>query len=892
MFRLRGYQTRCLEALESYLELASQVGAKTAFVLQTERPYRSVSKLPALPYVCLRVPTGGGKTVMAAHSVGIAASRWTRQDRAVCLWLVPSNAIREQTLSHLRTIGDPYRDALMSRFPGPVTVMDLAEALHVQRASLDGATVIIVATLAALRQEDTEGLRVYRQNGALQHHFEGLASDLFTHLEKHANGVPVASLENVLRLRRPIVIMDEAHNARTELSFDTLARFAPSCVIEFTATPETINDPERKRFASNVLAHVSAAELKAEEMIKLPVRLFTRTDWSDAVGDALSKQRELEQLARSECLATGERIRPIVLFQAQNRREGLDTVVPEALKQALTDDFHVAPEQIAVETGTTRDLDGVDINDPDCPIRYVITVQALREGWDCPSAYVLCSIAEQASPRAVEQLLGRVLRMPSACRKQHAELNVAYAFVVSNSFAAAAANLKDALVEAGFQKLEAELLIQPGVPTQTNLLYASPTNPVRMFVPQAPVRESVGALRADVSGLFTFDYESMTLVITGPVAPEAAEKIAACFPTEEAKQNVRAAAFQSRTGTLAIGSGNAAQRDPIRVPLLAVSVNGVLELFEETHFADETWRLAQCDSLLSEAEFPLSRRAAQEGVLDVTDQGRIEFSFHEGITQQLALLEGEPGWTMASLAVWLDTRIPHPDVTQPDARLFIHNALGALIQRGNVTIQQLAREKNRLCKALEGKIATHRSVQRSRAFQQALFDSGAPIEVSESFTLGMGDPEAYSPNFLYDGPYQFRKHLFPVIGELPSEGEELDCAVFLDEHEHVASWARNLANRPETSFWLQTSTDRFYPDFVGELKDGRIFAVEYKGLDRWSNDDSREKRAVGSLWAAASKGLCLFLMPQGPDWAAIDSALIVKTTAPQTSEPQSASAHD
>lgn len=65
---------------------------------------------------------------------------------------------------------------------------------------------------------------------------------------------------------------------------------------------------------------------------------------------------------------------------------------------------------------------------------------------------------------------------------------------------------------------------------------------------------------------------------------------------------------------------------------------------------------------------------------------------------------------------------------------------------------------------------------------------------------------------------------------------------------------------PLPPFWLPTSTDRLYPDFVAELEDGRLFAMEYKGGDRYSNDDSKEKRDIGMVWAAASDGRCVFAM--------------------------------
>lgn len=266
MFKLRPYQELSLETLNSFLVKCQTHGAKTAFVIETERPYKSVPQLPALPYVCLRVPTGGGKTLMACHTLGIVAKSYLQSDRAVCLWLVPSNAIRGQTLAALRDKGHPYRTAVDLHFGGQVTVLDLAEAPYVQRGTLAGETTIIVATLAALRVEETEGRKIYESAGALQHHFSGLTAELEAQLERWPDGSVPYSLCNVLRLWRPVVIMDEAHNARTQLSFDTLARFSPSCIVEFTATPELKHNPELGNFASNVLHHVSAAELKADEM--------------------------------------------------------------------------------------------------------------------------------------------------------------------------------------------------------------------------------------------------------------------------------------------------------------------------------------------------------------------------------------------------------------------------------------------------------------------------------------------------------------------------------------------------------------------------------------------------------------------------------------------------
>jgi type III restriction enzyme len=133
------------------------------------------------------------------------------------------------------------------------------------------------------------------------------------------------------------------------------------------------------------------------------------------------------------------------------------------------------------------------------------------------------------------------------------------------------------------------------------------------------------------------------------------------------------------------------------------------------------------------------------------------------------------------------------------------------------------------------------------------------------------DPEnyPYPPHSLFEGRHKFKKHYYKVVGDIKGEGEEFQCAQWLDNHPKVKRWVRNLEGRPGHSFWLQTSTDRFYPDFVCELVDGRFLVVEYKGFDRWSDDDSKDKRAVGQVWEEKSDGQCLFVMPKGPDWTAI-----------------------
>jgi len=240
---------------------------------------------------------------------------------------------------------------------------------------------------------------------------------------------------------------------------------------------------------SNVLHSVSAYALKAEEMIKLPIYLRYREPWDALLGDAIGLLNELRDEAEKERAQTGEYIRPVMLLQAQPQFHNKESITVETVKRTLLDTFKIPEEQIAIATGDIRDLDkpeNKDVLSPACRLRFIITVQALKEGWDCPFAYVLFSVAQLSSGRAVEQILGRILRMPGAKLKRREPLNNSFAFVASTKFDEAARALRDGLVESGFEKQEAaDLVVEPRLPfgDASPIL---PTEPVSIILPAMP----------------------------------------------------------------------------------------------------------------------------------------------------------------------------------------------------------------------------------------------------------------------------------------------------------------------------------------------------------------------------------------------------------------------
>jgi len=889
MITLKDYQERVLDSLREFFRGCSLKGHPDKAFREVQQqsgrlplpylPVRAEGLSPEMPYVCLRVPTGGGKTLLACYAAGIAMGELLRAERAVVLWLVPSNTILDQTADALRDPRHPYRRALELSC-GTVEVVTIEEALRLSRAAVEGNTVVIVSTIQAFRVEDTTGRKVYDQNGAFAEHLLNLPSDRPADLLPGADGKPKPSLVNMLRLRRPVVIVDEAHNARTDLSFSTLGTVLPSCIIEFTATPA------RSKHPSNVLHHISASELKAADMVKLPLRVITRhpSQKDQLLAEAITLRADLEKLAITESQRTGEYLRPLALIQA----ERVDAC--EALRERLVAEFGLGKEEIRISTGKLDELKVIkDIKSPACPVRFIITVEKLREGWDCPFAYVLCSLKETRSATAIEQIVGRILRLPNARSKQHPDLNCSYAFSVSNSLPEVLNELREALESNGFTAAEAERIIIP-VPQGVLPLGVQPKTV--QFSPQELDISAARIQAAELNGKVRLDTDTGEITVFVPLDEEETERLAGCVTSPEAKAKVIAAVELVREAEKAFG-GSGATRIPspyergldFRVPLLCVSENGNLFEFESTFLLEHPWKLSEKDASLSDHFNPLERPAGKSGYLDVGDKGEVRTGIVQetedndfvAVLHQQVLALGTPGdWTLESLVAWLDRQIDHRDIPVGESAEFMRKVVRGLMAKFSIDdVGVLALDRFRLRDAIEQRIQEHRDSERLTAFQAFLLPESMLI-VSETRIINF-KVMTYEPSWLYEGGFQFKKHYFGAKpGELREKtqagrlSEEFQCAQFLDGLPEVEFWIRNLAGK-STSFRLQTSKQWFYPDFVCRLTDGRVLAVEYKGAHLWA--DAEEKRAVGAVWASRSNGICLFVMPTEGDFSAITKVI-------------------
>ncbi len=872
---LKDYQEQTLAQLGGFLRAARTDGIAAAFAAHAHPDaktmlvpdYRTLrdkdgQELPSLrdvPYVAIRIPTGGGKTLMGAHFIRCAADHWLERDRPLVVWLVPSRTIKQQTLDAFKNRRHPYRLELDDAFGGQVSVLDSDDIEQLTPQELATRTCIVVATLAAARVQNIDIRDFYAHKEALEPHFIALPKDApLAGLEQTEDGKgPRFSFANLLRLHRPLVITDEAHNATSDLSGVVYERLAPSAIVELTATPDMAT--------SNVLVRVSASQLFAEQMIKLPVLLEEHLDgWDVALRHALLRRQELEETAKKE----PDYIRPILLIQAEHK--GGEATV-DAIYAHLTgeDGERIDKSWVKIATGEQRELDGINLFSADCPVRVIITMEALKEGWDCSFAYVLCSVSGTKSATAIEQLLGRVLRMPYARTRTQAALNKAYAHVVSPYFGAKAVEFTDHLESMGFSRLEAA----QNLPTQQSLLPDDGEHPalkvetLRFTASKKPDLANVPA--GDLPNISIAPAEEVgkfTVEVKGAIAPESVEAIAKVF-TGKAKEQTRTALEQHNT-RVKLRQTPAQKGVRFEVPQLAIQFGGrVLPVANDLLVEDGFWNPADGAGTLDTLTFDTR---TQTWEIDLGKPGEQAVKMHMVREPQSEYLSGLSGdWEEADLLVWLEGRVVQNDVRHEVMIAWIAQAIAPLKHKG-YSLGQLVRGRFIIARRLLS-LLDEAKVKRGNQAHQRLFEL-EEVVVDPAVVFRFADM-AYPMRTPCPAPMQWMKHYYAVPGDLPYRrkdgelAEEYRCALAIERNPDVELWVRNLAH--PTQFRFPTATGFTYPDFIARLKDGRIFVIEYKGEDRYDHAKNVAKRAVGELWARKySNGL--YLMPRDRDEAGRD----------------------
>lgn len=855
---LKKYQDRTLGAVKAYFQRCAfetpedayrtvTADGDTRLRLGADYGYKSPKGMENVPTVCIKVPTGGGKTILAAHSLKIIAEAQSREHPFV-LWFAPSDTIRRQTAEALKRPSHPYRKELDGQFGGRVRVFDLDEKFQILPDDIAGNLCIVVSTTQAFVHEETGKYNVYRHNEEMERHFGGIALEPGMEAQDaEAGGDPAKpkfSFANLLCHVRPIVIVDEAHHMVTDLSQKAMARLNPSAVLGLTATPGRDN---------NVLYSVYAQELFGEEMVKLPIELTEyKLDWEKTVAAAIAKRTQLAKLAEAENAAGVDAfIRPIVLFQATAKN---GEVPVETLKAYLTDTLKIPEEEIRIATGDQKELDDVNVMDPACGVNYVITVQALKEGWDCPFAYVFCSLANVGSSKDTIQLLGRVMRMPYARKRKTRELCRAYAFVMSKEFGSAAKELTEGLKSKGFTEVEAFKAIQENLPEADDGGFFP--------VPQDSVKLDKDTLDALVlpEGIAIVDFSSGDgeIQLSGKEDDGIIEQVAAQLADMGQGEKAHELKLKHQKKKAQTATPIPAKGHPWKFPRLGVKVGG-----ESLFSTDEVYEtigdsiLKYLPNALSSKEISISANDGRTFMLNLDGN---EMTAKFSAEAQTDYLEGFSGKIEAGNVVNVLDEITKDCVLllQVEKRHWLSEIVADLEANHVMTCEQMVLARYQIKQRLEWHLAEALGKARNAAYQQT-FGLKRCYKLELDLPGGFSfDENLYAGNSdVYKGSWRFGKHYLGTYaipkfdGKKPfGEGEEFDCAKLLDMSPKVLYWLRNKDSDP-SSFRLPMGgkTDWFYPDFVGELVDGRLFALEYKGALTGQTDDAVEKTAIGKLWA-------------------------------------------
>ena len=808
---LKNYQALAIKNLEDFLlSLDTNKSISEAFKefwasrdVNARPPYQN--NIPHVPQVCFKVPTGGGKTFMATASLKKILDALPATQSKVVVWLVPSDTILTQTYKNLNNANHPYHRRLVDDFKGQVEIYTKAQLLNGENfspAEVAEQLSILVLSYDSFRTSNKEGRKAYQQNGQL-FKFSAQLDD-----------TDEISLVNIISHYRPVVIVDESHHATTDLSLEMLQNFNPSFILELTATPKN---------TSNIIAYVPALKLKQAGMVKLPVIVYNRHSQDDVISDSIDFRNMLERVGHSE------NIRPIILFQAETQGKG-DRLTFDKIKADLVQNHDIPPEQIAIKTADINDLSGVDLMSIDCPIRYIITVNALKEGWDCPFAYILASLANRTSTIDVEQILGRILRRPFTKNFSNDLLNMSYVFTSSADFRQTLNKIVIGLNAAGFSEHEYRIADQNSFTVEGT--QAEQTNP-----------EQPNLFQAHSANQQTMKHEDVPVEIVDTFPPDNSVKDMT-RQALEAHQNYQAG-NGSNTTTVSHEELENMTSFPIRDKF-----NDALELTLPQFFCRENTGShfegtidLKVDKTMFRTNFSLTDKDTVIN-FDNLNYEIVSFDVHdrEDSPRFKFLSDSE----VQAFLEYFDDLPSDGQIRQCVAKLV------TLIDKGNYPpTQEISRYVTKIVSKFE-KERLREAVQHSGAYAKKIRDkieSLMTAHAKKNF-LALVDSRKIFVKPAYKLPPTISPTSFErnwnnslYVAEEKVNNLEFLIASALTRLDNVLWWHRN---RSKKEFCLNGFINH-YPDFIVRMKSGFILLIEAKGDDR-DNSDSKQKIALGKIW--------------------------------------------
>lgn len=862
---LKNYQKQVITDLSDYLShLLQENSLSSAFAKFWESRQIAVgtngfskyqNTIAGVPNVCFKVPTGGGKTLLGCASIKPIIDALPPVKHKALVWLVPSESILTQTLAALKNSAHPYRKKLNVDFGGRVEVYSKQELLAGQNFSpatvVENLTVMVLS-YDSFRTKDKEDRKAYQENGALAPFVTALGAP-----EYPIEGADDSSLFQIINQLNPVVVVDESHHATTSLSQDMLKDFNPSFILDLTATPKK---------QANVISYVDALALKSENMVKLPVIVYNRASKNDVITDAMDLRNSLEVAAKQQQAAGGQYIRPIVLFQAQPKT-GENATSFERLREKLVA-AGIDENEIAIKTAEINELKGVDLMSPRCPTRFIITVNALKEGWDCAFAYVLASLANKTSQIDVEQILGRVLRLPNATKQSNELLNMSYVLTSSSNFALTLDGIIAGLNKAGFSKRDFRAVEQE----QLNFGLRTPVVPEELPAPP-PELDSVESA-ADDEDFLDFDPSQVTKNLNArdesqtPESSDTSADISALLNQartqgaeyeQKAKEATQSgeeflpADVEKSVSSYAMYGHLRDEANELKIPQFVVK-EPASALFPRS---DTGYDLLQDDALAKDFTLrtkdiglDLSRVDEQMYSVDVSETQdtpramRMSPAAQEAMRKHFAKMTLEQQQRTAATDIYEKLK-PVNAIGDTDLRQYISRVVDAFTQEQMLSYLDRPQAVAAIVKA---KIDALLTEHKARKFYQDIETGHIDVQPHYSLPSVIHPPNAETTlaGSLYEGE-----------GEMNNDEREL--ASRFSALGNIRWWHRNPDTKKAKGFCLNGPLNHF-PDFMLLTDSGKVILVEPKGAHLRNYEDTQRKLRLGLKWAELAGRDCRYYM--------------------------------
>ncbi len=796
------------------------------------RPYDNSIK--GVPRVTVKVPTAGGKTFIACNALKPIFDSFPLDKPQVVVWFVPSDTILKQTYKNLNNPAHPYRQKIDTHFNGNVKVYDKEALLFGQGfnpVEVKEQLSILVLSVQSFVETVRKGLpRAYREN-------ENLAEFVshFRDLKANLDNVDDTALIQVIAYLNPVIVIDESHNFEADLRMDMLNNINPSFIFDLTATP---------RNKSNIISFVDAIKLKRNNMVKLPVIVYNHQDTTEVLSSAIQMQKTLEAKAKVQEANGGKYIRPIVLFQAQPKTND-DNVTFDKIKDSLIE-IGIPENQIKIKTANKDEIKKLDLMSRDCEVRYIITVNALKEGWDCPFAYVLASLANKSSSVDVEQILGRVLRLPYVTKHQEDLLNYSYVFTSSNNFLNTLDKIILGLNKSGFsakdyrvkeQQIESKIDTTTGKGSFEDLFGKQQEQPPTS---DAKDDDEVNINVDDVKQLTESEKGSNQLEDILKLAGDTNAEFEKKMEELEKEDNLIPTDLKEKIKVFPIKEVFKEEATKVIIPTFHIKT--APSLIEPENLVPLTKNLLLQGFELDkqDSNIDLTRTASKMASIDLAEGRKDEYvpeykyvdnHVKEAFAEYLSTLT--PEQKVNQIAGRITKIIKKIDqIPEPQIIVYVKKIIKDL---NSEKVAEITNNEPFYAKLIKNKI-NELADQHSEKQFDILLDKGTVVcEPSFKFS------KKISPKNTLKG---ITKNLYIEEGEMNDfEKQVINEVANLDS---VVFWHRNLERGKGL---LINGFVNHYPDFIIKMKNGKTILIETKG-DHLDGSDSQQKLRLGEKWAS------------------------------------------